>query len=391
MLHLDCFDDPPDGLRHAVVSIGNFDGIHRGHHRLVAHLRDWARQMGRPGIAISFDPHPLNLLRPETAPIPLCWPERKVELLQAAGADGVLLYHTTLDLLDLTANEYFERILCERLQVAGLVEGSNFGFGRSRTGNVKVLKSLCEAANIPLDVVELVTGPNKPVSSSRIRELIHLGNLTEANQLLGRPHRLLGTVVVGAERGRTIGFPTANLERIPVLLPHDGVYSARVWLENGTCHAAACNIGPNPTFAENIRKVEVHLLDFTGDLYGKRIQVDILERLRETKKFSSKDELVAQLHQDIASARTSYANNPVPEPRAELKATILEWIHAQIGPSQLPGSSLHLAGTLEENGTLLLRWSQEGESFTPQSREVILRLETNMRSVFPEVEHLVFE
>jgi riboflavin kinase/FMN adenylyltransferase len=189
-----------------------------------------------------------------------------------------------------------------RLQACGLVEGPNFFFGRNRAGNVTVLRSLCASHGLSFDVAPPATVDEQLVSSSVIRSLLEIGDVAHAVRLLGHPYRLSGSVAAGAQRGRTLGFPTANLSGITTLVPANGVYAGIATVDH-TRHPAAIHIGPNPTFGESARKVEVHLLDFQGDLYGSMLHVDYLDRVREVRKFSSADELQAQLQLDIQAAR----------------------------------------------------------------------------------------
>jgi riboflavin kinase/FMN adenylyltransferase len=218
------------------------------------------------------------------------------------GADHVLILRVTQEMLALRAAEFFAQVLQERLHTRALVEGPNFGFGRGREGNVQTLAQLCIPAGIQLAVVPPVVLEGVEISSSRVRSLLATGSVREAAALLGRPYRLHGTVGVGERRGRKLGFPTANLEQLRTLAPGDGVYAVRLAAQ-GELWAGAANIGPNPTFGENARKVEVHLIEFHGDLYGQPLAVDFVERLRDTRPFATIEELVEQLRRDIQEAR----------------------------------------------------------------------------------------
>jgi riboflavin kinase/FMN adenylyltransferase len=293
---------PPDDCRRGAVTIGNFDGVHRGHAALLTELRRQSRAINGPAIALTFDPHPMELLRPGQSPPQLTTPEDRERLLHEAGADHVLVLRATHDLLALRATEFFAQVIQQRLNTLALVEGTNFGFGRGREGDVQMLARLCEPAGIHLTVVPPVVLDGVEVSSSRVRSLLASGAVRETAALLGRPYRLHGTVGTGQRRGQKLGFPTANLEQARTLIPGDGVYAVRVAYE-GKLWAAAANIGPNPTFGENARKVEVHLIDFHGDLYGQALAVDFIERLRDTRPFAGVGELVEQLRHDIEQAR----------------------------------------------------------------------------------------
>jgi riboflavin kinase/FMN adenylyltransferase len=294
----------PARARGAFVTIGNFDGVHRGHRALLGRLRAKADAAGAPALAITFDPHPATLLRPAEAPVPLVWPEREVELLYEAGATEVGVFRTGPWLLGLSAREFFDRVIRDQLGARGLVEGPNFAFGHDRRGDVAVLSDWCAAEGIDFEVVEATRIDGELVSSSRIRRALGAGAIEEATWLMGRPHRIRGAVGRGAGRGAGLGFPTANLVEIDTLIPADGVYAARAFVDGlGPAYPAACNIGPNPTFGERGRKVEAHLLGFSGDLYHRRVELDFLERLRDTRRFSGPDELLRQVRADIEEAR----------------------------------------------------------------------------------------
>ena len=296
------FNDDLSRLRSGFVSIGNFDGVHRGHQSMIAALTRLARDEALPSVIFTFDPHPIALLRPGQSPPPLTTTERKIELLAQHGVDGVVVYPTDQALLNLTPREFFDRIILERLDVRGLVEGPNFFFGHNRAGNIKTLHEFCAAAGRHLEIIPPVTLGDHLVSSTEIRRLIAAGQVREAGELLGYTYRISGTVVRGAERGRTIGFPTANLEGVRTVLPRDGVYAGRAQI-GSVWHAAGINLGPNPTFADQERKLEVHIIDYSGDLYGSRIAVEFVDRLRDTQRFENVEKLKAQLAVDIERAR----------------------------------------------------------------------------------------
>lgn len=288
------------------MAVGNFDGVHVGHAAIVATLRATARRLGVPAVALTFDPHPASVLRPEAAPTPLTTPARRAELLAALGVDAVLVQPADVQLMSLPAESFYTDVLRGRLAATALVEGQDFRFGAGRRGDVTVLREWCVADGLSLEVVAPVMAGTEPVSSSRIRGLIAVGDLRGANALLTAAFRLTGTVVQGARRGAGLGFPTANLASIATLVPAQGVYAARAAVvdANGVrmLHAAAVHIGPNVSFGESAVSVEAHLVGFSGDLYGHRLDVDFLERLRDTRRFDSVAELKAQLAADVAAA-----------------------------------------------------------------------------------------
>jgi riboflavin kinase/FMN adenylyltransferase len=294
-------DRPLPELSGGALAIGNFDGVHRGHAEIVRRLCARARSLGGPAAVFTFDPHPVRLLRPEAAPPPLTWTDRKAELLAELGVDYMIAYPTDEALLSLEPAEFFARIVRERLAARALVEGQNFCFGRGRTGTIDVLRQLADSAGVELEVVPPVIVDGEPVSSSRVRRLIASGDVQAAGQLLTRPYRLRGMVVHGAARGAKLGFPTANVDAIDTLTPAAGVY-AGLALASGRHFPAAINIGPNPTFGEHAKKVEVHLVGANESLYGQPLEVDFLARLRDVRPFSGVEELLAQIRRDVAEA-----------------------------------------------------------------------------------------
>ena len=223
--------DFPAEARGAFVTVGNFDGVHRGHQQLLSRLRAKADAAGVPALAITFDPHPVALLRPDKAPVPLVWPEREIVLLEEAGATHVGVFRTGPWLLELSAREFFDRVLREQLQARGIVEGPNFAFGHDRRGDVAILREWCAESAIDFEVVEATIIDGRLVSSSLIRQCLVEGNVTEAARLLGRPHRIRGKVTHGAGRGAGLGFPTANLAAIDTLVPLEGVYAGVAWVD----------------------------------------------------------------------------------------------------------------------------------------------------------------
>jgi len=292
----------PDGARGGAIAIGNFDGVHLGHLRIVRRLLERARELNGPAIVFTFDPHPVRILRPEECPPPLTWTKRKAELLARHGVNKIVAYPTDEQLLGLSAQEFFEKIVRGALDAKAMVEGPNFYFGHNREGTIDVLRKFTSAAGISLDVVEPYSLDGQLVSSSLIRQLVAEGDVARAAQLLSAPYRIRGMVTHGAGRGAKLGFPTANLEAVDTLLPQAGVYAGRAWVNGAEC-PAAISLGPNPTFGEGHLKVEVHLIDHEETLYGLPLEVEFLERLRGIEKFADQESLVKQLQLDIARAR----------------------------------------------------------------------------------------
>jgi riboflavin kinase/FMN adenylyltransferase len=295
-------EKPPMPFRGGAVTIGNFDGVHRGHAALVAELRRQADAVAGPAVVLTFEPHPLQLLQPEQFMPVLTTLDDRTQNLQAAGADHVLVLRTDFELLQLSAAEFFERIILDQLGARAMVEGFNFAFGRNREGTVDTLTALCKQHELELKIVPPLLVAGVPVSSSRVRDSLLRGDVHQAAELLGRGYRLRGRVGSGQRRGQALGFPTANLCDIQTVIPGNGVYAVHVEA-GGVNGPGAANIGPNPTFGENARKVEVHLIDFHGDLYGRELAVDFKARLRDTRPFNGPAELVEQLRRDVAEAR----------------------------------------------------------------------------------------
>lgn len=297
--------EPSADYRNGAVAIGNFDGVHRGHASLLNELREQARRIGGPPIVVTFDPHPLQLLQPAKFQPVLTTMKKRVELLEQLGFERVLILHTTPNLLQVPAVDFFQTLVGKQLAARAMVEGTNFGFGHNREGTILLLRSLCQNAGIHLSVVPpYSTADGVPVSSSRVRQALERGAVREAAELLGHSYQIQGRVVLGKQRGQGLGFPTANLEQITTIVPKDGVYA--VWAHaNQTIWPAAANVGPNPTFGEGARKIEVHLIGFEGNLYGRTIAVDFYERLRDTRPFSGPAQLIEQLRLDIKDAQRS--------------------------------------------------------------------------------------
>lgn len=294
--------DFPPTLRGGALTIGNFDGVHLGHQVLINQLKNYATELGSAAIVFTFDPHPVRLLRPEQTPPPLTWTNRKADLLAELGVDVVVAYPTDREMLNLTYQEFFQQIVIDQLGAKAMVEGPNFFFGKGRKGNTEKLSILCEENKVRLNIVAPLLADDNYVSSSRIRELIREGEVAAAAEMLTHPYRIRGMVTHGAARGSKIGFPTANLDAIDTLVPAKGVYAGRTYVA-GRSHWSALHIGPNPTFGEQVIKVESHLLDFESSLYGQVIEVDFICRLRDIRQFESAEELKQQLSQDVAETR----------------------------------------------------------------------------------------
>jgi len=287
-------------LAGVALALGNFDGVHLGHRAL---FRE-AAEHGRPG-ALTFDPHPGKVLQPELAPRLITPLPRKLQLLEAAGLDVVVVLPFTLAFARTPARD-FEAMLFDQARVKSVVVGGDYTYGAQRSGTVTTLRAAAAARGAEVTVVEPVTLGGVVASSSRIREYILEGRVGAARALLGRAFDLDGVVVKGDGRGRSIGFPTANVDTHGELLPASGVYAVRVRTPEGW-RGGAANIGTKPTFGGSAVTVEVHLLDWSGDLYGQEVRVEFLERLRAERRFASVSELTAQIQRDIEEARVVLA------------------------------------------------------------------------------------
>lgn len=307
IIQLDNFNDVPREVQNGALTIGNFDGVHRGHQAIIDQVKQLAQQVSGPSVAFTFDPSPAKLLRPNEAPAALTEIHRRAELLNKIGIDHVVVCKTTPQLLQLEPEEFFERVILQTLKAKAVAEGENFCFGKQRRGDVVLLKQLCKDSQIKFSILEPQRDQGDWISSTRIRTLIESGDMVEANRLLIEPYRISGTVGHGAARGRTLGFPTANIDGIAVLCPPLGVYAGRVvtinpadpTAPNPVGLPAAINIGANPTFGESTIKVEAHIVGFDGDIYDRVLGIELLDKLRDVQKFESKDQLLAQLAQDI--------------------------------------------------------------------------------------------
>ncbi len=287
---------------HPVVALGNFDGVHRGHAAILKAAIDRARSAGGKSYALTFEPLPAKVLTPQRAPQMLMTPEDKLEYLRDSGVDGVLVLHFDQALSRVPPRDFVRDYLLGKLKVEAVVVGHSVSFGHKRAGNAAVMVELGREFGFETIVVGPVKVDGIEVSSSKIRELILSGDLRAAARLLGRAHFLRGEVVHGRERGRTIGFPTANLASHTECVPPDGVYATRVILPEGV-YPSITNIGMRPTFQETARSIEAHIFDFNRDIYDRTIKLEIIERVRPEKKFESGEALGRQIKLDLERAR----------------------------------------------------------------------------------------
>ena len=297
----------PPYVTGTVITVGTFDGVHRGHQDVVGRLVNRSRVLKIPSVLITFEPHPLEIVNPAAAPLALTTHDEKLEVLAETGLNYLAVVPFTPELAAYSAEDFVELILRRCFRLQELLIGYDHGFGRQRAGNVGVLRTLGERDGFRVDVVDPVsTQDGHAVSSTSIRRAVAGGDLARAADGLGRPYSVSGRVIPGSQRGRTIGFPTLNLGPPPPrkLLPPEGVYAVRVQTPAGAV-GGMMNLGPRPTFGDSTTSLEVHLFDTAGDFYGSQVRVDFIARLRETRKFSSAEQLAKQLTHDEREARNA--------------------------------------------------------------------------------------
>jgi riboflavin kinase / FMN adenylyltransferase len=297
----------PPYVKDTVITVGTFDGVHRGHRDVIERVVARARSLKIPSVLVTFDPHPMEIVNPAAAPLLLSSHDEKLEVIAETGIDYLAVVPFTPELAAYSAEDFVELILRRCFRMRELLIGYDHGFGRQRTGDVNVLRSLGERDGFRVEAVDPVSTPDgHSVSSTSIRRAIAGGDLDRAAASLGRLYSVSGRVAQGAQRGRTIGFPTLNLGPPPSrkLLPPEGVYAVRVQTPSGPV-GGMMNLGPRPTFGDSATSLEAHLFDTTGDFYGAHVRVDFVARLRETRKFASGEQLSAQLRHDERDARNA--------------------------------------------------------------------------------------
>jgi riboflavin kinase/FMN adenylyltransferase len=295
-------DEAPDAPEGRAVAMGTFDGVHLGHRRVIGSAAEWAREHGVRASVVTFDPHPLRVLRPEEPPKLLTTTAVKAALIERLGVDEMIVIPFTRELSVVEPGAFCEDVLAGRLGARHVSVGENFRFGHGAAGDADLLRGRQE---FETEIVALVQQSGQAVSSSRIRDLVSDGAVEQAAELLGAPFTLGGTVVEGAARGRELEMPTANLQTpADVLVPAAGIYAARARLDDGREVPAAVSIGVRPTFeTDGESKVEAHLIGFEGDLYGRGLQLEFLARLRDEERFDSAEALVEQMQRDVAQVR----------------------------------------------------------------------------------------
>jgi riboflavin kinase/FMN adenylyltransferase len=307
MQRLDGGSAVPEALRGGIVALGNFDGFHQGHQAVVRRAVERARAESRPALVATFDPHPVHFFKPELPPFRLTTLAQRERLFAEAGADAMIVFNFDAALSATTADQFIAGYLLANIGAAGLVTGEDFTFGKGRGGNVAVLAQAGEQLGFSVDAVGPVSDQAGSISSSRIREALQAGECEEAARLLTRPFAIEGLVEHGDQRGRTIGYPTANLSLGDYLRPRFGIYAVRGRLADGSVLDGAANLGIRPTFEPPKELLEPYFFDFDGDLYGQHIEVELISFLRPEAKFDSLAALVTQMDADCAEARRRLA------------------------------------------------------------------------------------
>ncbi|NED82286.1 bifunctional riboflavin kinase/FAD synthetase [Streptomyces sp. SID11233] len=297
-------EDIPQDWGRSVVTIGSYDGVHRGHQLIIGRAVERARELGVPSVVVTFDPHPSEVVRPGSHPPLLAPHHRRAELMAELGVDALLILPFTTEFSKLAPADFIVKVLVDKLHARLVIEGPNFRFGHKAAGNVQLLTEFGDTYDYRVEVIDLrvrgEAGGGEPFSSTLTRRLVAEGDMAGAREILGRPHRVEGIVVRGAQRGRELGFPTANVETLPhTAIPADGVYAG--WLNvNGEAMPAAISVGTNPQFDATERTVEAYAIDRVGlDLYGLHVAVDFLAYVRGMLKFDSVDELLVAMAADV--------------------------------------------------------------------------------------------
>jgi riboflavin kinase / FMN adenylyltransferase len=308
MERLDGGSAVPAHLRGGIVALGNFDGFHRGHQAVVGRAVARARAEGRPVLVATFDPHPVRFFKPELPPFRLTTLDQRERLFAEAGADAMLVFRFNAELASVPAPEFVSDHLVSRIGAAGVVTGEDFTFGKGRGGDVGVLKLVGQANRLAVDSVAPVEEEGEPVSSSRIREALEAGDCETAAHFLTRPFAIEGVVEHGDKRGRTIGYPTANIALGSYLRPRFGVYAVRGRLDDGRNLDGVANLGTRPMFDPPKELLEPFFFDFDGDLYGRTVEVELISFIRDEMMLDGLDALKAQIERDAAEARRRLAS-----------------------------------------------------------------------------------
>jgi riboflavin kinase/FMN adenylyltransferase len=289
-------------LRHPAVTIGNFDGVHLGHREILRRVRELARARDGVSVVITFTPHPLQVISPDTGVRLITSPREKQALIEASGIDYLLEIPFDLSFASISATEFVQRVLVGAIGMESLVIGYDYAFGRGREGNVELLRQLGERFGYTVELLQPISGGSLVYSSTAVRTMVGEGDVKGVVSVLGRHYSVTGTVVHGHQRGRGLGFPTANLKTDKDLLPAAGVYAVKARV-GGALYDGACNIGTNPTFGDRQLSLEVFLFDFDGELYGAEVTLIFIERLRGEKRFPTPEALKEAISADVTRCR----------------------------------------------------------------------------------------
>ncbi|MBW1787877.1 MAG: bifunctional riboflavin kinase/FAD synthetase [Deltaproteobacteria bacterium] len=293
-------------LNAPVLTIGNFDGVHKGHLALFDRVKERARAIGGSGVVLTFDPHPMTLMLPQNAPLMITPIPQKLRLIEAAGLDAILCIPFDRAFSVISARDFVTDILLDKIGIKELVVGYDYSFGHRREGDISLLKEMGEQYGFTVHVLGQITIDDVTVSSTSIRRMVQSADLEGARKLLGRDYQICGTVIAGKNRGgRLLGFPTANLKLIDELIPKRGVYAVRVLIDD-QCYDGLTNIGYNPTFEDRQLSVETHILDFSEDIVGKTIRVNFIQRLRDEETFDSVEALADMIRRDVERTRALF-------------------------------------------------------------------------------------
>ncbi len=293
----------------SVITLGNFDGIHLGHQELVRMVIKRAKEIKGQSMVVTFRPHPLKVLAPEKCPPLISIYEEKIELLSKLGIDVLVKIPFTLHFSEMSPPAFVKKILCDLLGTKEIFVGCNYRFGKGREGTTETLKQMGEEFGFKVNEVEQIFLRSEVISSTKIRQLLKAGEVEHAAGLLGRPYAITGIVIKGDSRGKTLGFPTANIASKHAIIPADGVYAVKLSARD-TCYDGVVNIGLRPTFNAKSLAIEVHVFDFNEDLYGEEVTIYFIKKLRQEMKFDSADALITQISKDIAEAKAVLAENP---------------------------------------------------------------------------------
>ena len=289
-------------LNNPVLTLGNFDGVHLGHQEILSRIRERSREIKGTSLVYTFHPHPFEVLTQEKQFLNITTLEEKLKLIEKEKTDILICEPFTLEFSQISAEAFVKEILCERIGVKEIFVGEDYTFGSKRQGNIHYLMKMGKALNFRVKIIDSIVVDNIIVKSSKIRELIQLGEVSVANRLLGRNYSLTGKVIKGKGRGVDLGFPTANIKPAKALHPGVGVYAVWVNLENQRL-PGAMNVGYNPTFRDRELSLEVHILDFNKSIYGKELEISFVSRIRKEKAFSSPEELIVQMQRDVSEVR----------------------------------------------------------------------------------------